>query len=161
LTSLPGIATSWPASIQRFHTYTWSVKGAGSVSGGGTVRGEAPLQYRNMTWTNQVLTTNLAVGGQSQGKEQFVAGAVGSPWMSPAFLQRLRPGQQIDAEAALQYRVFVGAVDPTFVTIAFANKTQRAEYTYRKSTGDLVAFSGIASEGIHASGTEATFVSRR
>ena len=65
------------------------------------------------------------------------------------------------AWVAAQYRVFVSAADATSVTLTFANQTQRADCTYRKSTGDLIAFSAAGTEGIHQSAGEATFVSRR
>ena len=160
LTGVPGIGTSWPAAVTRFHTYTWDVKGAGGVAGAGTISGQTTLAYRNMCWAGAVLTTDVFAGTQAQGKQQFVAGSVGSVWMSPAFLQRLRQGQVIDAENALQYGIAVSAVDQSTVTITFATKTQRVDYVYNRASGDLVAFTIASSEGLYGSGAQATFVSR-
>jgi len=156
----PGITTAWPSSIKSYKTYNWLARGSGGVFNSGSISGQVPFRWSNMKWSTQVLTATAYVNGKSQGNLQYVAGAVGSPWMNPTFLKSLKNNQEVDAESALQYRIVASSVDSNFVSLRFSNKNQSVTYKYSRNSGDLLSFNVLSSEGIFGSAATVSFASR-
>ncbi|MFT3788154.1 MAG: hypothetical protein QM770_18625 [Tepidisphaeraceae bacterium] len=146
--SLPGMGVSFPASNASLTSYTWKASGASTVSSAGTIPTNATVAWTNLKWTPRILSLAVMINGKASGSLQYVAGTVGSPWMSPSYLASLKANTIIDVEPQLQYRMIAGAPTNGLIVIYVQNSTGYTAYQYQIATGHLVAIGTVSQQGL-------------
>jgi hypothetical protein len=159
--ALPGKGSVWPTALRKIKSYAWNLISNTSVGGNPFPTTQATVYWNSLAWTPRLLGFTAKINTQTAGSHQYIAGTVGSPWMSPAYLAKLSQNKVLDTEPELKYRVQVGQIANGFVAIYQIFQTAWYGFQYNLSTGELVAMSSNVQEGLKITASSMSLISRQ